>query len=210
MSTLFHLIRHADHGHVGRILTGRMEGAALSAAGKADAARLARSIGARRLDALFSSPRRRARETAEAIASVTGLRPEISPALDEIDFGGWSGRTFEALAADPAWQRWNACRDSACTPAGESMADVAARLVGVIDNLCGRFLGGTVAMVSHGDVIKAALCHYGGRPFQTVHDFDVAPASVSTIAVGRHGGRIVTVNERPWERCWPSVMEAAS
>lgn len=210
MSTLFHLIRHADHGHVGRILTGRMEGAALSAAGKADAARLARSIGARRLDALFSSPRQRARETAEAIAGATDLRIEVSPALDEIDFGDWTGRTFEALEADPDWRRWNAFRDSAATQAGETMADVAARLVGVIDNLCGRFPGGTVAMVSHGDVIKAALCHYGGRPFQTVHDFDVAPASVSTIAVGRHGARIVAVNERAWERCWPSVMEAAS
>ena len=208
MSTLFHLVRHADHGHVGKMLTGRAPGVPLSPTGRAEAARLARAMGARRLDALFSSPRRRARETAEAIAARSGLLPRIAPALDEIDFGDWTGRTFEVLAADPAWERWNACRDSAATPAGETMADVAARFAGLVEDLCAGFPGGTVVMVSHGDVIKAALCHYGGRPIHEIHDFDVASASVSTIAVDRHGGRVVAVNERPWERCWQSVAEA--
>ena len=206
MSTLFHLVRHADHGHVGRILTGRAPGIPLSPAGRAEAERLAGAMGKTRFAALLTSPRRRARETAVILAGKAGLLVRITPALDEIDFGRWTGRTFEALAADPDWRRWNASRDSAATPAGETMADVAARLTGLIDDLCARFPGGTVCLVSHGDVIKAGLCHYGGRSFQEVHDFDIAPASVSTIAVDRHGGRVAAVNQR----AWPSDVEAVS
>lgn len=200
VSTLFYLTRHAEHGHVGRILTGRMPGAPLSSHGKAQAAALGHKMSGKRLDLLLSSPQMRTRETAEAIAAETGCPMCVSPELDEIDFGAWSGSAFEALAADPAWRRWNAFRDSASTPAGETMAGVAARLTGLIERLCREFPGGSVCLVSHADVIKAALCHYRGEPFQQVHAFEIAPASMSTVAVDRHGGRVLAVNELSWRR----------
>lgn len=195
MSTVFHLVRHADHGHVGRILTGRMPGIHLSPAGRAAAAALARAIGRRRPDALFSSPQLRARETAEAIAAETGCQVRISPELDEIDFGRWAGRTFETLAEDPEWTRWNAFRDSARTPAGESMADAAARMLNLLERLRRKFPGGSACLVSHSDVIKAGLCSLRGRPFQEVHDFEIAPASVTTVVADVEGISVQAVNE---------------
>lgn len=200
MSALFHLVRHADHGQVGRVLTGRAPGVSLSPAGRAQAAALAHALREERLAALFSSPQLRARETAEAIAAETGCPVRVSPDLDEIDFGSWTGQTFAALAGDPAWRRWNAFRDSAGTPAGETMAAVAARLTGLIERLHGLFPGGSVCLVSHSDVIKAGLCRYLGRPFREVHDFDVAPASVSTVAVDGRLGKVLAIDERSRRR----------
>lgn len=200
MSTVFHLVRHADHGHVGRILTGRTPGIHLSPAGKADAGALARLMAGKRPDALFSSPQLRARETAEAIAAETGCPVRLSPQLDEIDFGAWTGRTFDELAADSEWQRWNAFRDDARTPAGESMDEVAARLLGLVGRLRQDFPGGAVCLVSHSDVIKAGLCRLRGRPFQEVHKFEVAPASVTTLAIGDDGARVLAVNVQAREQ----------
>lgn len=196
MSTVFHLVRHADHGHLGRVLTGRMPGVHLSGTGRAQAAALARSMAGARLDALFSSPQVRALETAEFISAATRCTLRASEALDEIDFGRWAGQSFDLLEHDPDWHRWNAARDSARTPAGEGMAEVAARLLAFIDELSLAFPGGSICLVSHSDVIKSAVCRYLGKSFQAVHDFEIAPASVTTIAVDGGGGRVVSINER--------------
>ncbi|HET7412626.1 MAG TPA: histidine phosphatase family protein, partial [Pararhizobium sp.] len=195
VSTAFYLVRHADHGHLSKVLTGRMPGVRLSQSGRAQAAALARSMGGCRFDALFSSPQARARETAEFISSATESPTLISDRIDEIDFGRWAGQPFDALERDPDWVRWNAARNTARTPAGESMSDVTARFLGFIDSLRVRFPGGTVCLVSHADVIKSAVCHYLGKPIQAVHDFEIAPASVTIVAVDDGRGQVVSLNE---------------
>lgn len=195
MTTLFHLVRHADHGHVGAVLTGRLPGVGLSPKGRAQAQALARRMSRMRLDALFASPQRRAIETAGFIASATGVAAETANEIDEIDFGDWAGQGFDALERDPAWRRWNAERDAAETPAGDSMRNVARRLVGFLDELRQLHPGGAVALVSHSDVIKAGLCRYRGMPFQAVHDFEIAPASVTTLSLGEDGAAVLAVNE---------------
>lgn len=194
MTTLFYLLRHAEHGHVGKVLTGRLAGAALSEAGRKQARDLARRMAAVRLDALFASPRLRARQTAGFISHATGREVQISTALDEIDFGRWSGRTFEELEADPDWKRWNAERDTARTPAGESMSGVAARLWRFINRLHEDHPGGSFCLVSHSDVIKAGVCRSLGRAFRDVHEFDIAPASVTTFAVDDGGRTVLALN----------------
>ncbi|RCS23465.1 histidine phosphatase family protein [Phyllobacterium salinisoli] len=178
---MFHLLRHADHGHVGRILTGRTPDIHLSETGKTQAQALASHMAGMGIDALFSSPQLRARETAEFIAAATGLPNRIAPELDEIDFGYWAGQTFDALALDPDWRRWNADRETASTPAGETMSGVAMRFAWLVERLSEAFPGGSVCLVSHADVIKAGICQYLGRSFQEVHDFEIAPASATTL-----------------------------
>ena len=147
-----------------------------------------------RLDALFSSPQTRAKETAEFISAATGCALRVSEGLDEIDFGCWEGMRFDLLETDRGWRHWNAARDSARTPAGDSMAGAAERLCGVMGELHRSFPSGSVCLVSHSDVIKSAVCRYFGRSFQDVHDFEIAPASVTTIAVDGRGGRVVSIN----------------
>lgn len=196
MSTLFFLLRHASHDHLGTILTGRMAGVRLSERGRAEARALGRQLRAAQPRAICTSPRLRARETGERIAAATGLAYDICEELDEIDFGAWSGRTFAALREDPAWIAWNEERDTARTPGGESMRDVAGRLVGLLDRLRRQHRDGPVLLVSHQDVIKAGVCHYLGLPFGHMQRFEVSPASVTRIAVGDSGaGTVLAVNE---------------
>jgi broad specificity phosphatase PhoE len=195
VSTTIFLVRHAAHDNVGGYLAGRMAGVRLGTDGLAQARRLAERMGRERIDAIHSSPRERTRETAEAIASTRGLPVTVDDALDEVDFGAWSGNDFETLERDPSWRRWNSLRSISRTPAGESMLDVEVRVTRLIEALAARHDEGGVVLVSHADVIKAAVCHVLGLPIDAWPRFEVAPASITTLVIGDWGAKIVTLNE---------------
>lgn len=188
------LVRHASHDRLGRILCGRMPGVSLSATGRAEAEALARCLAGSGADTLLTSPRERTAETAAPIAAALGLPAGTEPGLDEIAFGAWTGRTFDALTADPAWTAWNAERATARPPDGESMAEVQARILRVLD----RFTqdGAPVILVSHGDVIRAALLTILGLGLDAYDRIVVDPASCSELALWPGGGRVVSLNER--------------
>jgi broad specificity phosphatase PhoE len=196
VSTTIFLVRHAAHDNVGGYLAGRMTGVRLGADGRAQARRLAERMGRERIDAVHSSPRERTRETAEAIAGTRGLAVTVDDALDEVDFGAWSGNDFETLERDPSWRRWNSARSLCRTPAGESMLDVEVRVTRLIEALAARHdEGSSVVLVSHADVIKAAVCHVLGLGIDAWPRFDVAPASITTLVIGEWGAKVVTLNE---------------
>lgn len=195
MTTAFLLLRHAAHDNVGGFLAGRMPGVVLGEAGRAQAERLAQRLRLERIDAVFASPRERAQQTAQALAVACGRTVETAPELDEIDFGRWAGRDFEALQQDPLWQRWNAVRSLVRTPGGETMLDVQRRVLGLMERLGEEHRGRCVALVSHADVIKAAVLHHLGLAIDAWPRFDIAPASITRLAVGDWGGRLLGLNE---------------
>jgi len=195
LHTAILLIRHAAHEHLGLILSGRMPGVPLSPAGAVQAARLAAHLADVSVSAIHSSPVQRARETAAAIALPHGLRAEIAEGLDEIDFGSWTGESFAHLQHQPEWIAWNSARGSASVPGGETMARAQARIVAYIEGLARHLRGGTVVLVSHCDMIRAAVAHYLGLALDRMLSFDIDPASISRLAVGDWGGRVVSVNE---------------
>lgn len=177
--TTLHLIRHARHTLQDVILVARTCDAPLSSQGRADAAHLARQVGPG-LAAIYSSPRRRALETARAIAQVAKTPLSIEPAFDELDFGEWSGRTYSMLDEDPRWRDWNAARASARCPGGESMADVLDR---VSRGFCAIAAPetGAVAIVSHAEPIRAVVLHCSNRSFNDFAAVEAPTASFVTI-----------------------------
>lgn len=187
------LARHASHAEVGHVLSGRSD-IGLSEQGRAEAERLARHLAGTPLAAIHASPRRRTRETAEIVAARHDLPVALVDALDEIDFGDWTGRSFAALDDDPAWRRWNAMRGSAATPGGETMADVASRAVRHIETNEGE---GPVLCVSHCDVIRGVIAHYRGLNPDGLLQLACDPASLTTIALDGKAGRVLTLNEQP-------------
>src|SRR5919109_2748782 len=159
MTTTFFLVRHAAHDNVESLLAGRMSGIELGAVGRAQAARLARRMQYEQFGAIYASPRERSQMTAEAIADVSGISPvRTDEDLDEIDFGDWSGKTFAELEDDPHWRLWNSDRSRASTPTGETMLHVQERVTGCMERLRPSHPEGAVVLVSHADVIKAAVC----------------------------------------------------
>ncbi|MDJ0389977.1 histidine phosphatase family protein [Roseomonas sp. E05] len=195
MAATVHLLRHAAHDRVDRILCGRMAGVALGEAGRAQAARLAARLAPLGLAAIRTSPMQRCRETAEAIGRITALAPGVDEAFNEIDFGDWTGRSFTALDDDPQWHFWNTQRDQAAPPGGEAMRAAQARAVAGIAALLPRHAGQAVAVVSHSDIIKAILAHYLGAPLQSYERFEIGPASLTTLAIWPGGGKVLAMND---------------
>ena len=197
VAVMIDLIRHAAHADVGRRLTGRSEGKGLTESGRAQAAALARRLGSGRYAAVEASPLLRTWQTAEALRPCCGgADVRKAEALIEIDFGDWTGRDFAELEGDVEWRRWNSSRGSARAPGGERMADVQKRVVGHLQSACARYADGAeTAMVSHSDVIRAALAHFLGLDLDNVLNFDIEPASVSRLVVGDWGGRVISMNE---------------
>ena len=138
------------------------------------------------LDAIYSSPLERARETAEAIARVAKLEVKQSLAFNEIDFGDWSGQSLAALDRDDRWHRFNTQRNITRIPGGELFLEVQARAVSELERLSQHHAGGRVVIVSHADVIKAVLGYVGGAPVERIQQMEIWPCSVSIVALDEH------------------------
>lgn len=188
------LIRHAAHALVGHTIVGRAPGVHLSPAGVQQAQALARRLAGGALAALYTSPLERAAETAAAIGARLGLEARVAQELNEIDFGAWTGRTIAELDQIEAWRQFNHFRSTARIPDGESMVEVQARFLQLIERLTPAHPGDTVALVSHGDVIKAALAHYLGVHLDLFQRIEIAPASLSLVQLCPYGPKVLLVN----------------
>ena len=189
------LVRHGAHGHLDRVLSGRMPAVSLAETGRAQAERVAARLKLEPVAALYASPLERTRETAEPVARELGLAVELGEALNEIDCGEWTGASFEALHADERWHVWNRERAASRPPGGEPMAAVQARAWAAVAGWARRHPGETVAAVTHSDVIKAVVCRCLDLSLDRYHAFEVAPASLTTIVAWDGGGKVVRLNE---------------
>ena len=194
MATTFHLIRHGSYPLLGRTLAGRMPGLSLSPAGRAEAEAVAARLACCGLVAVIASPRERTMETAALIAARCGLSVTPDPDLDEVAFGAWTGQDFSALAGDPAWRTFNDVRSLAPIPGGETMAAVQARAVGALLRWQAALPDAEIALVSHGDVIKAILLLALGAPLDMIHRIDISPASRSVLVLDRVSVQVRALN----------------
>jgi probable phosphomutase (TIGR03848 family) len=188
------LIRHAAHDLLGRTLVGRAPAVRLSAAGAHEAEAVAERLAGGAVRALYSSPRERARDTAAPIAARLGVAVEIAPELDEIDFGDWTNRAFAELEELEPWRRFNQFRSGTRCPNGESMLDVQARFLRLVERLCATHAEESVALVSHGDVIRAVLAYYLGIHLDLFQRLEISPASLSIVRLGPYGPEMLLVN----------------
>lgn len=196
MPTVFFLVRHAAHADLGQRLSGRSPGIALSPHGNAQAVALARRLAGSAVAAIHSSPLQRARATAAAIGRRLGIGVEVVPALNEVDFGAWTGKRFDELAGDPAWDRWNRHRSAACPPGGETMAAAQQRAVSQVERAAAAHPGQGVVLVSHCDTLRSIVAHFLGLSLDHLLRFEIAPASVTTLEIGPWGARILALNEK--------------
>jgi ribonuclease H / adenosylcobalamin/alpha-ribazole phosphatase len=146
---------------------------------KAAAGRLASGA---RIDAVVTSPLRRAVATAAIAATELGLAAVTDDDLRETDFGEWEGLTLAEIqlrwpAAVTAWQH----DPQQAPPDGESFADTARR----VDQACDRLLrdhhGQTVLVVSHITPIKILLCRALDVPLATLYRIYLGSACINEI-----------------------------
>jgi probable phosphoglycerate mutase len=152
--------------------------------GRAQAERAASWIARRGgVDAVVTSPLRRARETADVVAGALGLEIGLVEDLAEAAFGSWDGLGFAEV--DRRWpEELGAWLEdpTVAPPGGESYADVSARAANALDQLLTAHTGQTVLAVSHVTPIKMLVRLALDAPVHVVYRLQVAPGSLTTLA----------------------------
>ncbi|GAA4941532.1 putative phosphoglycerate mutase [Nonomuraea thailandensis] len=194
VATSLLLLRHGETElSLERRFSGRGD-AELTANGLAQAsaaaARLSRDP--YRLDVVVTSPLRRARQTAQAVAEQAGVEVEVLEELREADFGAWEGHTFtEVQRRWPAeLAAWLADPDVA-PPGGESFAQTARRVQAARERLVERYEGKTVLAVSHVTPIKLLLRDALLAPLQSLYRMHLDLACLSLIEYYADGPAVV-------------------
>ena len=192
--TTFLLIRHGAHLLGGDLIAGRTPEVRLSPLGHDQARRMAERVAKLPVQAIYSSPADRTLETASYLAERLALPVQVLDGLYEIDFGDWTGRSLDELRQSERFRLWNSFRSGTRVPGGEVMIETQARIVTEMLRLRERHGKGCVALVSHGDVIKAAVAYFLGVPLDLFTRLEIGLASVSVIAIGDQGPWVLGVN----------------
>ena len=145
-------------------------------------------------DAIYTSPLRRAVQTAKVVAAETRLPICKSEGLNEIAYGEWAGRYFEDLIDDELYRRFIKSPAKTILPGGETISDVQRRGLEVIEEAAQKIPGGRFLFVSHGDVIRAILCHYMKLPLNEYRRLRVDNGSLSALQTDRRWAEIKYVN----------------
>ncbi|MGW5395604.1 bifunctional RNase H/acid phosphatase [Streptomyces sp. NPDC003952] len=166
----------------------------LSEAGRRQAAAVAESLAARgTIETVISSPLRRCRETAQAVADRLGLTVTVEEGLREVDFGAWEGLTFaEARERHPDdLQAWLDSPKAAPTGGGESFASATRRISATRDRLLAEHAGRTVLLVSHVTPVKILVRLALGAPPEALFRMELSAASLSAVAYYADGNASV-------------------
>jgi broad specificity phosphatase PhoE len=114
---------------------------------------------------LWSSPLRRAVQTATIAGEILGLEPRLDPRLMEVDVGRWTGRLYADLAVDEpdAFAQWRSGSPAFRFPGGESLVEQGERVAQVLQEIAGS-ADKPVLVVCHGGVIREARRVLAGAP----------------------------------------------
>ncbi|MFJ8000849.1 bifunctional RNase H/acid phosphatase [Streptomyces sp. NPDC096310] len=166
----------------------------LSAIGRRQADAIAAALAARgTVQDIVSSPLRRCRETAQAVADRLGLGVRVEEGLRETHFGAWEGLTFgEVRERYPDdLTAWLASPDVEPTGGGESFATVGRRVAAARDALLDRYQGRTVLVVTHVTPVKELVRLALGAPQESLFRMELSAASVSVVAYYADGNASV-------------------
>lgn len=193
--TTFYLIRHASNDYlVQNKIAGWLPGIHLNDEGRKQADQLAERIGKEPIRAIYSSPIERAVETAEPLARKLGAKIAVSKSFGEVGFGDWTDQPVPLLDKSEHWKRWNSFRSGTQPPKGEFMIEIQSRAVREMLRLRDQHPQEAIAVVTHGDIIKAAAAYFLGVPLDLFLRIDISPASVSIISIDEQGPRILRLN----------------
>ncbi len=181
--TTIYLIRHGENDWIGQRLPGWTPGLHLNARGRAQAHRLAELLADVRLEAVYSSPLERARETAAPLARSKSLRVRRRAGLAEMRVGSWQGQRLRSLRRRKLWPVIQFAPSLARFPGGESFVEAQARIAAELHALRGLHprRNAAIACFSHGDIIKLAVAHVLGLPLDLFQRVLVAPASITVV-----------------------------
>jgi probable phosphoglycerate mutase len=189
------LVRHAVTAQTGPLLSGRTPGIDLSEPGMEQAEALGARLVGVPITAVYASPIERTTQTAAAVARHHGLPVRPLAGVLEADYGEWTGGRIADLAKTDLWKTVQRAPSRARFPAGESLAEMQARMVTALEAVVADHAGDVVVVVSHADPIKAAIAHYTGLHLDLFQRIVVSPASVTVFELSSYGATMVKCND---------------
>jgi len=153
------LVRHGEtEWNVKEVFRGRID-IELNKTGVKQAQLLAEHLSNIKIDAIYSSPLKRALTTAEIVAACHKLDVVIEPSLIDFDYGEWQGLSRQEVRDKykELYAQWFTHPELVRMPAGESLDEVRERAVSVVDRVKARHEG-NVILVSHRVVNKVLIC----------------------------------------------------
>jgi broad specificity phosphatase PhoE len=161
--------------------TGRTD-VPLTERGEEQARAVGEALRERSFALVLSSPLRRALETAR----LAGFSPEVRAELAEWDYGAYEGRTTPEIRAErPGWYLW---RDGVA--GGETVAQVGARVDGVLDRVRPCLTEGDVLLIAHGHVLRVLTARWLTLPPDAGRLFRLGTGTLSTLGT-EHGEPVI-------------------
>lgn len=188
------------HGQTDWNVEGKIQGRQdipLNDMGRRQARALADGMKSRPVAAVYSSPQKRAMETAEAIAGPLGLTVKAVPQLMEIGYGDWEGRSAEDILTTDRelYESWWQHPATVAPPGGETLNQVDERCRQAWDIIRAGMKGDT-AVVAHGGTLAHFIVHLlEGQP--EAKEIVVSNASITTMDYDPKSGvcRLVDLND---------------
>jgi broad specificity phosphatase PhoE len=154
------LVRHGETQYnASETFRGRAD-VPLNGTGLKQAQLLSEYLADEKIDAVYSSPLKRAVTTAEIIAAPHRLEVNVVENLNDIDCGQWQGLTLKEVQekSEEIYQDWLDTPEQVRLPGGESLEDVRRRALPFVQDTVMRCGEGKIVLVSHRAVNKVLIC----------------------------------------------------
>lgn len=188
------------HGESVWNLEHRLQGGrdpALSEVGYRQAARVAEALEGLGVAAVYSSPLRRASETARVIADALRVPLNLHGDLREISLGAWEGVPFRDLLArdGEAYRAWIAAPADCPPPGGEPLAVFADRVMAALAEVREKYPREDTVLVTHGVVARVLLARTLGLDLNRIYRMRVSNCSVSCLSFDGDFPRVGLLNQ---------------
>ena len=190
------LARHGEsEGNKPWTFLGRSD-PSLTARGVAQAAQLAEKLAGETITAVYSSPLRRAWETAVIASLPHQLEPIKTAALIEQDYGQWESLHVDQVAINFAQdhQQWQQDAYHYGPTHGETLSQIEQRLQQLLTQLRAKHIGETILLASHGGTLNTLLCHLLQTPHRWLWAYHFNMASFTKIVLQPEGNVLFAFN----------------
>jgi broad specificity phosphatase PhoE len=199
MKTILYLLRHgATEANLARParLQGRKLDPPLAKLGVRQAEATRDFLAIRPVDYCYSSPLKRAMQTAAIVAAPHGLSPQPLDALAECDVGEWEGLDWQTIRnRDPeAYERYMSDPGRFGYPGGESFAEVYARVSEAVENLLAVHAGQAILVVAHHVVNRTYLAGLLGLGMEQARQVTLDNCGISIVIRDGNETTLATLN----------------
>ena len=160
------MIRHGEiASNIRKIYAGKSQ-ESLTARGEEQSRFLAEQLEDRGIRLFYTSPLRRARETARILAKPTATSTVVEEELREMELGPWNGLSEDQIAKEypEGWKLWNQAPADLRLGGREPLDVVQRRVIALIRNWCKQHARETIAAVTHVSLIRCVLLYVMGKP----------------------------------------------